>query len=137
MLGCNIIGMQLENIVLFGAKNLFDNAHPACSVKEVDNVIICFGVKNSNKFGYKQIFYKIVSKSQLFVDETVFLIYNIYVHQKRYDFSLSPYLQLYQGTLSHQCCYISSTFSNCIQNDVTSQHFSWDVRLKNPRPILL
>ena len=34
---------------------------------------ICFGVKNSKKFGNKQIFYKIVCKSQLFVGKTVFL----------------------------------------------------------------
>ena len=27
---------------MFGAKNLFDNALTACSVGEVENVIICF-----------------------------------------------------------------------------------------------
>ena len=30
-----------------------------------------------------------------------------------------------------------SLFLNCIQNDVTSQRLSWDVRLKKPRPILV
>ena len=58
---------------MFGAKNLFDIAHTVCSVREVDNVIIYFGVKNLIKFGGKQIFYNIVSELQLFVDRTVFL----------------------------------------------------------------
>ena len=44
-----------------------------CSVKEVDNIIIFYGVKNSINFGDKQIFYEIGSESQLFVDKTVFL----------------------------------------------------------------
>ena len=38
---------------------------------------------------------------------------------------------------SHQCCYLSSLISYCIQNDVTSQCLSRNVRFKKPRPLLL
>ena len=55
------------------AKNLFDNAHTACSIKEVNNVIICFDVKKSINFGIYQVFCKIVSDLQLFVDKSLFL----------------------------------------------------------------
>ena len=53
---------------------------------------------------------------------------------------LSPsYLRSHQGSnpLSPQFWYVSSMFSNCIQNDLMSQRFSLSIRFKKPRPILL
>ena len=32
---------------------------------------------------------------------------------------------------------VKTSYVNCTQKAVTSAHFSWDVRFKKPRPILL
>ena len=58
---------------MFGPKNLFDNALTVCSVREVENIIICFDVNNLIILGGKKIFYKIVNDSQLFIGKNVLL----------------------------------------------------------------
>ena len=53
-------------------------------------------------------------------------------------FSFSLYRCSHQGsTPSHQCHYLSSLFSYCIQNDVTFQCLSKNLGYKKPRPLLL
>ena len=62
----------------------------------------------------------------------------LYLHRQRGAFFPSLYLCSHQGyTLSPLFCYLSSLFSKCIQNDLTSQHGSLSTGFKKPRPIQL